>query len=185
MALSRSENMARIRGQDTTPETKLIEALLPLGHELVPYGKTPVGRPDVVFPAEQVAVFLDGCFWHGCPQHYSRPRTRPDFWQAKLAENVARDRAQTLALEAAGWRVVRVWEHEVVERPPAVVARVREALTAERWAPEDDARVVRVDPLDPVLDTERRRMEALRDACVVSEAEGPRVTGGKRRRAKT
>lgn len=180
MALSRSENMARIRRQDTTPETRLIEALLPLGFELSPYGKTPVGRPDVVFPAERVAVFLDGCFWHGCPQHYSRPRTRPEFWQAKLAENVARDRAQTLALEAAGWRVLRVWEHEVAERCAAVVARVREALTAESWRPDEGLRVVRVEAVD-AADTERRSLEGLRDPSVVAEALGPRVTGGKRR----
>ena len=56
-----------------------------------------------------------GCFWHGCPDHYVPPRSTIDFWSKKLAENVARDRRQTLALEAAGWRVVRVWECEVIE----------------------------------------------------------------------
>lgn len=179
--MSRSQNMARIRRQDTTPERRLIEALLGLGVELSPYGKTPIGRPDVVFSEQKVAVFIDGCFWHGCPRHYSRPRTREAFWQAKLLENVQRDRAQTLALEAEGWRVLRVWEHEVAEQLPAVVARVREALGAERWDPPDEARVVRVEVVDPAEDTERRVLERLREAGVVAEEVGGRVTGGKRR----
>ena len=61
------------------------------------------------------------CFFHGCPHHYVRPRSRMDFWSAKLAENVQRDRRQTLNLEAAGWRVCRIWEHEVFESLEVVV----------------------------------------------------------------
>jgi DNA mismatch endonuclease (patch repair protein) len=69
-------------------------------------------RPDIIFPKVRVAVFVDGCFWHQCPQHGTEPRTNSGYWAAKLDRNVARDRRNDAALEAAGWRVVRVWEHE-------------------------------------------------------------------------
>jgi DNA mismatch endonuclease (patch repair protein) len=77
-----------------------------------------VVRPDVVFPRARVAVFVDGCFWHRCPVHATTPKTNRAFWQAKLEANVRRDRLVDGALEKAGWRVVRVWEHE----DPAVAA---------------------------------------------------------------
>jgi DNA mismatch endonuclease (patch repair protein) len=75
-------------------------------------------RPDVSFPRWQVAVFVDGCFWHGCPQHGNVPRRNLDYWVPKLRRNTARDRRIDVALRHAGWRVIRAWEHE----PPDVIA---------------------------------------------------------------
>lgn len=69
-------------------------------------------RPDVVFPRAKVAVFLDGCFWHCCPQHGRIPGANRGYWEPKLARNVARDREANEALHAAGWTVLRVWEHD-------------------------------------------------------------------------
>jgi DNA mismatch endonuclease (patch repair protein) len=69
-------------------------------------------RPDIVFGPTRVAVFVDGCFWHRCPTHSTRPRANAAYWQAKLDRNVDRDRADDLALKRAGWTVIRVWEHE-------------------------------------------------------------------------
>ncbi|MDQ3273646.1 MAG: very short patch repair endonuclease [Actinomycetota bacterium] len=69
-------------------------------------------RADVVFARARVAVFVDGCFWHACPQHATRPRANADWWAEKLAANERRDRDTDQRLDAAGWRVVRVWEHE-------------------------------------------------------------------------
>jgi DNA mismatch endonuclease (patch repair protein) len=69
-------------------------------------------RPDIVFTRTKVAVFVDGCFWHCCPEHGTQPSRNADYWAPKLRRNVERDRAQDAALEAAGWCVVRVWEHE-------------------------------------------------------------------------
>ena len=69
-------------------------------------------RADVVFARARVAVFVDGCFWHACPQHATRPRANADWWAQKLAANERRDRDTDQRLDAAGWRVVRVWEHE-------------------------------------------------------------------------
>lgn len=113
MALSRSQQMARIRGRNTTPERKLRSAVWRRGLRHRLQFKTPAGRPDLVYPGPRVAVFVDGCFWHGCPLHYVRPRTREEFWSAKLAENVDRDRRDILELETAGWRVLRFLEHEI------------------------------------------------------------------------
>lgn len=85
-----------------------------------------VVRPDVVFTRARLAVFVDGCFWHRCPEHGNVPRANGAYWQPKLERNVARDRAVDAALGEAGWRVLRAWEHEA----PAVVAdRVLAVLT--------------------------------------------------------
>jgi DNA mismatch endonuclease (patch repair protein) len=69
-------------------------------------------RPDIVFGPAQLAIFIDGCFWHRCPIHSTYPRANADFWQAKFDRTVTRDRADDLALTDAGWTVIRVWEHE-------------------------------------------------------------------------
>jgi DNA mismatch endonuclease, patch repair protein len=82
-------------------------------------------RPDVVFPAQKVAVFLDGCYWHGCPDHGTRPRTNSGYWDAKLAANRSRDARHNVLLEASGWRVFRVWEHE---DPAAAAAKIESAV---------------------------------------------------------
>ena len=71
-----------------------------------------VVRPDVVFTRARVAVFVDGCFWHCCPEHGNQPGRNTDYWIPKLERNVARDRAVDRALGSAGWTVVRAWEHE-------------------------------------------------------------------------
>lgn len=86
-------------------------------------------RPDFVFRRERVAVFVDGCFWHGCPRHGTQPRGNAAFWRRKLAGNRERDRRVTRTLRRLGWRVVRIWEHELHRRQPArVAAKIRRAL---------------------------------------------------------
>lgn len=85
--------------------------------------------PDFLFRAAKVAVFVDGCFWHGCSEHCRSPDQNSAFWANKLSGNVARDQRATRALEAAGWSVVRVWEHELKD-VPQVLKRLREQLKA-------------------------------------------------------
>jgi DNA mismatch endonuclease (patch repair protein) len=80
---------------------------------------------DLVFPRSRVAVFVDGCFWHGCPEHATWPKHNADFWRAKIERNVERDRDTDARLAAEGWHVVRVWEHEAVD---AAVARIERAV---------------------------------------------------------
>jgi DNA mismatch endonuclease (patch repair protein) len=114
------------RRTDTKPELALRRALHKLGYRyrkdcpLVLDGGSRV-RPDIAFTARRVAVFVDGCFWHACPQHGSKPAVNDWYWTPKLARNVERDRAADATLAAAGWQVVRVWEHETLEHALAAV----------------------------------------------------------------
>jgi DNA mismatch endonuclease (patch repair protein) len=86
-----------------------------------------VVRPDIVFTRARLAVFVDGCFWHACPEHGTQPKANTDYWRPKLERNVTRDLAVNAALAAAGWRVLRAWEHE----PVSDVARRVQALVRE------------------------------------------------------
>jgi DNA mismatch endonuclease (patch repair protein) len=111
--------MSRNRRRDTKPELLLRRVLHARGLRYrvdypIKVGEVTV-RPDVVFTRRQIAVFLDGCFWHGCPQHGNVPDRNRAYWLPKLARNLARDAAVTTALTQAGWAVVRAWEHESSE----------------------------------------------------------------------
>lgn len=122
MGLTRSEIMSRIRSRDTAPELRLRRALVAASLRGYRLHQGP-HKPDVSWPGRRVAVFVDGCFWHGCPRHGKVPKTRTGYWRAKIDGNRARDRAATLALRRAGWKVVRYWEHS-----PPPVERIRKAL---------------------------------------------------------
>lgn len=71
------------------------------------------GRPDFTFPSQRLIVFVDGCFWHGCPKHLRMPTNNRSYWKKKIAGNMARDRSNTTQLRMSGWKVIRVWEHEL------------------------------------------------------------------------
>lgn len=176
MGISRSENMSRIKGSNTKPEVLLRKALWAAGLRYRLKAKAPSGRPDVVFPGSKVAVFIDGCFWHGCPDHYVRPRSRTEFWSAKLVENTGRDRRQTLALEAAGWRVCRFWEHEVFTDLPRCVTNVRGAIQDRDWTPTPRQLVWLVEPISEDGNQERRHLQMLRDASQARFVEQKRHT---------
>jgi DNA mismatch endonuclease (patch repair protein) len=90
------------------------------------------GKPDFVFPAQRLAVFVDGCYWHGCPAHYRRPKSNRAFWDAKIDRNRRRDREVSRLLKARGWRVLRIWEHSLARKlENRTVARIRRALSAK------------------------------------------------------
>ena len=93
-------------------------------------------RADVVFTRRRIAIFIDGCFWHGCPLHYRVPGTNAGYWEPKIARNVERDAETTVALVAAGWTVLRFWEHQ----PPAEVAEQIMASVAASGDPQASAR---------------------------------------------
>jgi DNA mismatch endonuclease, patch repair protein len=95
------------------------------------------GRPDIVFPSARVAVFIDGCFWHSCPDHGVLPRNNREWWQAKLTRNVARDREKDAQLDMMGWVTMHVWEHEDPIRAADAIEelwRSRRQLPARRAA---------------------------------------------------
>jgi DNA mismatch endonuclease, patch repair protein len=88
------------------------------------------GKPDFVFPKLRLAVFVDGCFWHGCPRCYSsNPKSNTAFWKEKFARNKQRDRLVSRALLRTGWRVLRIWEHELARKHEArLLRRIQRAL---------------------------------------------------------
>ena len=110
--LTRSQQMARIGQKNTAPELRLRRALFAQGARYRLHAKLP-GRPDIVFTRAKVAVFVDGCFWHGCPIHGTTPKTNTSYWGPKLEENVARDKRVCRDLESMGWLPLRLFEHEI------------------------------------------------------------------------
>jgi len=115
------------RRRDTGPELRLRSALHVLGLRFRVDRRPVIAiacRADVVFSRRRVAVFVDGCYWHGCPTHYTSPTTNRAYWIAKIDGNRRRDTASAAALEAAGWRVVRIWEHEDVAAAAAAIASI-------------------------------------------------------------
>src|SRR5947207_5342801 len=118
-----SSTMKGIKSRDNRTEMALRTAVHALGLRYRKYVKGIPGRPDFVFRVEKVAVFVDGCFWHGCPQHYRPPTTRRKFWRAKVEQNRTRDRRVSRELRRIGWKVLRLWECELTPRKAARAAR--------------------------------------------------------------
>jgi DNA mismatch endonuclease (patch repair protein) len=126
---ARRRVMQANRSRDTQPELLLRSLLHARGLRFrVSVRPLPDLRrtADIVFRPARVAVFVDGCFWHGCPKHGSQPRANSDYWAPKLARNVERDAETNSALEAAGWEVIRVWEHDDADQAAQRIAGVVE-----------------------------------------------------------
>jgi len=124
------KSMLGNRSRDTRPELLIRRALHARGFrfrvDLRPEPSLRT-RADIVFTRRRIAVYIDGCFWHGCPLHATTPKSNESYWLPKLARNVERDAQSTASLEERGWLVLRFWEHESVD---AVVARIAEMLPA-------------------------------------------------------
>ena len=132
----RSEIMSLIRSKNTKPEIalrKLVSAALyPSGYRYrIHYRKLP-GRPDIVFVSKKVAVFMDGAFWHGYQFKKRRKKLPKKYWVPKIEENMRRDRRNNAKLKKLGWKVVRIWEHDVKKKPIKVVERIIAALKASK-----------------------------------------------------
>lgn len=132
-AKKRSAVMSRIRGSKNQSTEETFVRLLRV-HRISGWrrGSKVLGRPDLIFRRERVAVFLDGCFWHGCPKHYREPGSNVAFWRSKIARNRSRDRKVTASLRKLGWKVVRFWEHDLrLAAAGRVVLRLGRALRLE------------------------------------------------------
>lgn len=120
----RSAVMALVRGRgNKDTELRLIQIFRTNGITGWRRGSKLPGKPDFVFQKQRTAVFVDGCFWHGCPKHGRTPKSRVTFWLAKLTGNKARDRRVNRALRARGWKVLRIWEHELRRKNEARLLR--------------------------------------------------------------
>jgi DNA mismatch endonuclease (patch repair protein) len=121
--------MARVRSRNTAPETLLRKELWARGFRYRIHSGLP-GTPDVAFPGVRVAVFVDGCFWHGCPDHYTAPVRNSEFWEGKLRRNRERDARVDAELGELGWLSLRIWEHEVTRGLSSAVDKVAAAVQA-------------------------------------------------------
>ena len=129
---ARRRNMQAIRSRDTKPE-RLVRSLLHAQGLRYRVAAKPLPglrrTADIVFRSARLAVFIDGCYWHGCPEHYVPPKTNSGYWSDKVARNIARDRDTDAQLEAAGWTVLRFWEHDPADdcalKIAAAVSRLR------------------------------------------------------------
>lgn len=113
--------------RDTGPEVALRKALHAAGYRFRVVYPVPGNRRrsiDIAFTKAKVAIFVDGCFWHGCPVHGTQPKANSAWWAAKLASNRARDTDTDQLLQNAGWHVVRIWEHEDVDNAVAQIITV-------------------------------------------------------------
>jgi|SRR5579875_727297 len=126
----RSKIMSQVRSQNNAAtELRLISFFR--RHKVTGWrrGYELFGKPDFVFPKLRVAIFVDGCFWHFCPRHKSLPAENVEFWKKKLERNRERDRLVSRVLKRAGWRVLRIWQHELMTKnEPRLLARVRRVV---------------------------------------------------------
>ncbi|WP_406372165.1 very short patch repair endonuclease [Streptomyces sp. NBC_00647] len=129
--------MSRQGSRDTAPEIAVRRLLHSSGLRYrvnVPVPGLPRRTIDIVFGKAKIAIFMDGCFWHGCPEHATQPKANAEWWRAKLSKNVTRDRETTDHLLAAGWTVLRFWEHE---SSGDVARKIQAALAAQQSSPRE------------------------------------------------
>lgn len=126
----RSDVMSRIRGRGNK-DTELALARLLRRHRITGWRRNQrvFGKPDFVFTKLKLAIFVDGCFWHGCPNHATKPKNNRAFWQRKLSANRRRDQTVNLALRKMDWLVLRIWECDLARRPDVCIGRVQRALS--------------------------------------------------------
>jgi DNA mismatch endonuclease, patch repair protein len=129
------------RGRDTRPELAIRRALHARGLRYF-VNRQPVKTlrrtADILFPRARVAVFMDGCFWHGCPEHHTVSKTNPKYWATKVQKNRERDAETDVLLQAAGWTVIRLWEHvSVAAAADLVEAAVRADSSSPATIPTD------------------------------------------------
>jgi len=149
----RSEVMSRIRGRGNK-ETEIAFARLLHAHGITGWRRHhPLfGKPDFMFRKQRVVIFIDGCFWHGCPRHSNMPVNNRLFWENKLSANRRRDRLVTKTLRAGGWRVLRIWEHDLSAAPIRCIRKVQSILATNVYRQAGNATracVIRV-PASPL-----------------------------------
>ena len=118
--------MQRNKAVDTAPEKRLRSTLWQMGFRFRIGYRLP-GKPDIVFSRQRVVVFVDGCFWHGCHEHWRLPKSNTVYWSGKIAKNRMRDLKTSRELVKQGWRVIRVWEHETmpdIDKPARLISSV-------------------------------------------------------------
>ena len=127
----RSYNMSKIRGSNTIPEKNLRSLLWKRGFRYTLSSRL-YGKPDIVFPRYKTVVFVDGCFWHGCPRHFVQPRSNKNFWKEKIKKNKKRDKEVSRKLKQQGWKVVRIWEHELRKSEEKTISKIQKKIISTK-----------------------------------------------------
>ncbi len=128
----RSYNMSQIKAKDTKPEIKLRKELFSSGVKGYRIHAKIIGKPDIIFSKQKVAVFIDGCFWHKCPRCYKEPQAHNKFWSEKIKTNKIRDRKINSQLKKEGWRVLRFWEHEIKNNLSSCVNKIKNTVAQNK-----------------------------------------------------
>jgi len=126
----RSKIMSEIRGKDTKPELLLRKEIFRRGYRYsINYRFKELNfRPDLVMVSRKACIFIDGCFWHGCPKCFKPPKSNKRYWKPKIARNKERDRQQNKYLKKNGWKVIRVWEHDLKKDLKKVLTEIIKSI---------------------------------------------------------
>jgi DNA mismatch endonuclease (patch repair protein) len=124
----RSKVMASIKGKNTKPEVTVRRLLWAAGKRYRVHDRTVFGIPDISNKNKKVAIFIDGCFWHGCSRCYKEPTTNIAYWRNKIRTNIARRKAVTQGLQKNRWTVLQFWEHEIKEDPEGTTKSITQVL---------------------------------------------------------
>lgn len=125
---ARSENMRAIRSKGTSLEAKVSKELWRIGYRFRRNVKGMYGKPDFAIKKYKLVVFIDSCFWHGCPIHYRIPKSNEEYWRSKIERNKQHDSLVTCYYEESGWTVIRIWEHQIKDDFNGVIARIVDAV---------------------------------------------------------
>ena len=109
----RSNIMKTVRAKDTKLEKRFRKALRALKQKFTTNDKHLTGKPDIVFSKQKIVIFIDSCFWHGCPLHCRKPKSNKSYWHSKILRNKKRDKSVSKQLKRRGWKVLRFWEHSI------------------------------------------------------------------------
>lgn len=123
---TRSRIMSSISSKNTKPEIQIRKLVWSLGKRFRIHDSTVFGTPDISNKSKRIAVFIDGCFWHGCPRCYSEPKSNVEFWRAKIARNRKRRKLVRRNLRKEGWTVMEFWEHAVRKEPAPIAISISE-----------------------------------------------------------
>jgi len=119
---TRSRIMANIRSKKTKPEIALKKALQGFGFS---YQPKMIGSPDFANKKKKIAIFVHGCFWHKCPKHYKQPESNKKYWLPKLQKNVERDKRNEKMLKSKGYKVIKIWEHDIPKNMNKIIRRIK------------------------------------------------------------
>jgi len=126
----RSKLMSKIKNENTLPELTLRQLLSKMRYRYKTYYG--IEKIDIAFPAEKVVIFVDGCFWHSCPKHFHIPKSNRLYWLPKLKKNIERSKKKDQRLKKEGWKVVHIWEHEVIKNSQGCANKVVSALSGKK-----------------------------------------------------